>query len=243
MLPTSLVPSLSAKLANAASKIQRRVPKRSAGLHTGECEIIEDNVGGIAVHTAARVASLAHAGEVLVSHTVKDLVAGSGIRFESRGAVVCGFGVMFVSDKKAAFAEARRVLKEGGILLFNLWDRIEENPHNAVCAEVVEGLFPGDDEMRFRIPYEMHDPALLRQLLAQAHFADVRIEKKRLQLGYVSARTIATGQIRGTPRSLLIERRGISLDEVVEKVTAALAKIGGMDPYRGPIQALIAEAR
>jgi pimeloyl-ACP methyl ester carboxylesterase len=55
------------------------------GLHTGECEIIEDNVGGIAVHTAARVATLAHPDEVLVSHTVKDLVAGSGIRFESRG--------------------------------------------------------------------------------------------------------------------------------------------------------------
>jgi class 3 adenylate cyclase len=55
------------------------------GLHTGECEIIEDNVGGIAVHTAARVATLAKPGEVLVSHTVKDLVAGSGIRFESRG--------------------------------------------------------------------------------------------------------------------------------------------------------------
>ena len=55
------------------------------GLHTGECEIIEDNVGGIAVHTAARVANLAQPGEVLVSHTVKDLVAGSGIHFESRG--------------------------------------------------------------------------------------------------------------------------------------------------------------
>ena len=55
------------------------------GLHTGECEIIENNVGGIAVHTASRVASLAHPGEVLVSHTVKDLVAGSGIRFEPRG--------------------------------------------------------------------------------------------------------------------------------------------------------------
>lgn len=55
------------------------------GLHTGECEVIENNVGGIAVHTAARVATLAQPGEVLVSHTVKDLVAGSGIRFESRG--------------------------------------------------------------------------------------------------------------------------------------------------------------
>lgn len=56
-----------------------------SGLHTGECELIGDDVGGIAVHTAARVAALAQPAEVLVSHTVKDLVAGSGIRFEPRG--------------------------------------------------------------------------------------------------------------------------------------------------------------
>ena len=56
-----------------------------AGLHTGECEIIGDDVGGIAVHIGARVAALAAAGEVLVSSTVKDLVAGSGLRFGSRG--------------------------------------------------------------------------------------------------------------------------------------------------------------
>jgi SAM-dependent methyltransferase len=159
------------------------------------------------------------------------------------GAVVCAFGVMFVPDKKAAFREARRVLKEGGILLFNVWDRIEENPHVAANAEVVEGLFPGDEEMRFRIPYEMHDPALLHRLLAQAHFGDVTIEKKRLQLDRVSARTMAIGQIRGTPRSLLIEKRGVPLDEVVEKVTAALARIGGADPYRGTAQAVVVEAR
>jgi class 3 adenylate cyclase len=56
-----------------------------AGLHTGECEMIGDDVGGIAVHIGARVAALAGAGEVLVSGTVKDLVAGSGLRFGDRG--------------------------------------------------------------------------------------------------------------------------------------------------------------
>ena len=56
-----------------------------AGLHTGECEIMGEDVGGIAVHIGARVASLAGAGEVLVSRTVKDLVAGSGLRFADRG--------------------------------------------------------------------------------------------------------------------------------------------------------------
>jgi class 3 adenylate cyclase len=55
------------------------------GLHTGECELIDDKITGIAVHIGARVASVANAGEVLVSRTVKDLVAGSGIDFEDRG--------------------------------------------------------------------------------------------------------------------------------------------------------------
>jgi pimeloyl-ACP methyl ester carboxylesterase len=57
-----------------------------AGLHTGECEVMGEKVGGIAVHIGARVASQAGPGEILVSNTVKDLVAGSGIRFEDRGA-------------------------------------------------------------------------------------------------------------------------------------------------------------
>jgi class 3 adenylate cyclase len=57
-----------------------------AGLHTGECELIDSKVGGLTVHIGARVAAQAEPGEVLVSSTVKDLVAGSGIRFEDRGA-------------------------------------------------------------------------------------------------------------------------------------------------------------
>ena len=56
-----------------------------AGLHTGEVELVDGKVAGIAVHTGARVAALAGSGEVLVSSTVKDLVAGSGIRFEDHG--------------------------------------------------------------------------------------------------------------------------------------------------------------
>lgn len=56
-----------------------------AGLHTGECEIIGEKLSGIAVHIGARVVALASPGEVLLSSTVKDLVAGSGLRFQERG--------------------------------------------------------------------------------------------------------------------------------------------------------------
>jgi class 3 adenylate cyclase len=56
-----------------------------AGLHTGECQVVDGKIGGIAVHIGARVAAQAGAGEVLVSGTVRDLVAGSGITFADRG--------------------------------------------------------------------------------------------------------------------------------------------------------------
>ena len=61
-----------------------RIDVRS-GLHSGEIELRGNDIGGIAVHIGARIAALAGAHEILVSRTVKDLVAGSGIEFEDRG--------------------------------------------------------------------------------------------------------------------------------------------------------------
>jgi class 3 adenylate cyclase len=79
-------PARGVRCAGAIVREMRRLGLEiRAGLHTGECEIRGDKLSGIAVHTGARVASLAGAGEVLVSSTVKDLVAGSGITFEDRG--------------------------------------------------------------------------------------------------------------------------------------------------------------
>jgi class 3 adenylate cyclase len=57
-----------------------------AGLHTGECEVRGDDIGGISVHIGARVSALAGPNEVLVSSTLRDLVIGSGLEFEDRGA-------------------------------------------------------------------------------------------------------------------------------------------------------------
>ena len=56
-----------------------------AGLHTGECEVRGDDIGGIGVHIGARVSALAGANDVLVSSTLRDLVIGSGLEFEERG--------------------------------------------------------------------------------------------------------------------------------------------------------------
>ena len=164
--------------------------------------------------------------------------------FEDRsfGALVCGFGIMFVPDRQAVLKEARRVLVDGGILLFNVWDRIEENPHAAVNAAVVEAMFPDDAELRFRVPYDMNNHGLLRELLAGAQFRETLIETKRIEIRGADPRAIATGQIRGTPRSALLEKRGVSLDLVIDKVADALAKTGD-DPYSGHGQAVVVEAQ
>ena len=78
-----------ARAVRCASAISREVRALGleirAGLHTGECEVMGGKVAGIAVHTGARVATHAQPGEVLVSSTVKDLVAGSGLSFQDRG--------------------------------------------------------------------------------------------------------------------------------------------------------------
>jgi class 3 adenylate cyclase len=71
-------------LAIAQTVKQLRIDVR-ASVHTGECELMGDNVGGIAVHAGARIMAKAEPGSVVVSNTVKDLVAGSGISFQDLG--------------------------------------------------------------------------------------------------------------------------------------------------------------
>jgi len=79
-------PARAVRCARAISESVRELGLEiRAGLHTGECELIDGKVAGIAVHTGARVAARSNPGEVLVSSTVKDLVAGSGLRFGDSG--------------------------------------------------------------------------------------------------------------------------------------------------------------
>jgi pimeloyl-ACP methyl ester carboxylesterase len=81
-----------------------------AGIHTGECELLESDIGGIAVHIAARILGHARAGEILVSSTVRDLVVGSGTGFEDRGSVdlrgVPGAWQLMAVDRHGARAES-----------------------------------------------------------------------------------------------------------------------------------------
>jgi len=163
---------------------------------------------------------------------------------ETFGAVVCSLGVMFVPEKRKFFSETRRVLLEGGTLLFTTWDRLELNPHAKAAAGLMEEMFPGDPEMQFtKIPYGFNDEAAIRRYLDDARFGDVRIDKVKIEAKAPSARAFATGQVRGTPRGALFEKRGIKLDEVVEKLAEALTRVGGSEPFKCEAHTLVVQAK
>jgi len=159
------------------------------------------------------------------------------------GAVACAFGVMYFPDKAAGLREIRRVLKPRGHLLFNVFDRKEENPCSKACGAVLEELFPGDKDAQFDTPYTLADRDLLWRLVEGASFDSIAIETKKVAIGGVSARDVATGQIRGSPRVALVEQRGISADEAVDRLAAKLAAIGGADPFQSSAQCFVVEAR
>jgi SAM-dependent methyltransferase len=160
------------------------------------------------------------------------------------GAVVCGLGVMFVADKRKLFAESRRVLVEGGMLLFNCWDRLENNPHSNAAADAFARLFPGDPEMEFtRLPYSFHDEGLIGGLLAEARFSDMRFDKFKVNIKAPSARAFATGMVRGTPRVMLIEKKGADVEKVVDEVALALAAAGGAEPFTVQGSVVVVQAK
>jgi len=162
----------------------------------------------------------------------------------SFGAAVCAFGIMFVPDKKAALREARRVLRKGGVLLFNVWDGLENNPQGRPAEEVLTRRFPDDPAMKAgSLPYQFNDRALIGAMLEDAHFDQVRMEAVRLQCSAPSARDFATGQLRGTPRGALIEQSGAPLEPVIDELARGLAAVGGEAPFRYSAQALVVEAR
>jgi SAM-dependent methyltransferase len=156
--------------------------------------------------------------------------------------VVCQFGLMFFPVKPKAISEVRRVLKPGGIFLFNVWDRIAENEFADAVSTSVESLFP-EDPPRFmeRTPFGYHDHRLIAEDLTRGGFTSPP------QIETVSARSRATSpQIpaiafcQGTPLRNEIETRDAArLGEATDVAAEAIKKRFGPGAVDGKIQAHI----
>jgi ubiquinone/menaquinone biosynthesis C-methylase UbiE len=157
-------------------------------------------------------------------------------------AVVCQFGAMFFPDKAKAFAEVRRVLKPGGMFVFNVWDRIEENEFAHTITMALAALFP-QNPPRFlaSIPHGYYDRKKIEQDLADAGFArPPQIETVTARSRTESAEMAAIGYCQGTPLRHEIEARGADrLVEASEFAAQAIAARFGPHAVDGKIQALV----
>ena len=158
-------------------------------------------------------------------------------------AVACGFGVMFFPDKNAAFGEMRRVLRDNGLLAFNVWGALQHNPYARIAHETVATFFPEDPPDFFNVPFGFDDREVLRDLLSTNGFGDIDFHWVTHEAQSDSARAFAVGLIQGYPVSIAIQQRGSAIDPIVEAVAAALARFGGDSPFRSTMSALVVTAR
>jgi ubiquinone/menaquinone biosynthesis C-methylase UbiE len=155
--------------------------------------------------------------------------------------LVCQFGVMFFPDKVQAFREARRVLKRGGRMIFNVWDERTTVPAVDVVLKALETRYPQHPSWFMeRTPMGYRDPAKIRADLGAAGFMDAAIETVTRTGEAAGPDSVATGMCRGTPLRDEIEALAPDgLAATVQAVTDALTAAFGPGRFPVALQALV----
>lgn len=195
------------------------------------------------IATDLNQAMLDHAATLPISRAVKWRQADATVlpfEDESFDAVVCQFAVMFIPDKAKVLSEARRVLRPGGVFVFDVWGPIEENEFADVITTALGSVFPGDPP-RFlaRTPHGYHDTRVIQADLRKAGFTkDPLIETIDARSRASSPRIPAIAYCQGTPLKTEIEARNPSLlDEATKTAAEAIAIRFGQGEVDGKIQA------
>ena len=162
----------------------------------------------------------------------------------SADAIVCQFGMMFVSDKSAAHREAARVLVPGGRFVFNMWDRLANNEVSLVVTRAVEALYPLDPPRFFeRTPFGYFDAAAIRAELQAAGFEKIEIDTVEQVSQAPSAEYVAIALCQGTPLRGEIEARNPEgLAGATAAATSALQARFGVGPFENRMSALVVTA-
>jgi ubiquinone/menaquinone biosynthesis C-methylase UbiE len=158
--------------------------------------------------------------------------------------VACQFGAMFFPDKVQGYKQARRVLRSGGRLIFNVWDKIADNEFADVVTAALAEIFPHDPP-RFmaRTPHGYHDEDQIRRELTAAGFADITIDAVDATSKAPSPRDAAIAYCQGTPlRSEIEARDPAGLERATAHAAAALARRFGDGAIEGRIRAIVVTA-
>lgn len=158
--------------------------------------------------------------------------------------VVCCFGYMFVPDKKKAFAEAYRVLRPGGVLLFTTWDKLEYNALSYTSRSLAEKYLKRPLPGSYNLAVSMSEEAVIRPLLENARFSRIFIEKTEQFSVCRAAGEAAAGLVGGGFVFKEIRQDHPEwMDEIKIKLENELSKKFGAAPMVAPMSALIIQAR
>lgn len=157
--------------------------------------------------------------------------------------VVCCFGYMFVPDRAKAFAEAYRVLRPGGVLLFTTWDKLEHNAVSYASRLVAEEYLKGPLPELYNLAISMSDEVVIRPLLEKAGFTKISIEKVEQFSVCPTAKEAATGLVDGGFIFNEIRQRNPEwIDEIKTRLENELSEKFGAAPMIAPISAVISQA-
>jgi ubiquinone/menaquinone biosynthesis C-methylase UbiE len=157
--------------------------------------------------------------------------------------VVCCFGYMFAENKEQAFAEAFRVLRNGGSLLIATWDKLEYNEASYVFRKTVKKYLVDSLPAMYTLPFSMNDADVIKHQLGNAGFSGIKTDLVEKKSVCESAKHATYGMVNGgTLYNEIIKRNPAWVNEISDIVEKELSEKYGSAPMIAPMRALITQA-
>lgn len=158
-------------------------------------------------------------------------------------ALICQFGIMFFPDKQKALGEAHRVLKPGGTITFNTWDKLENNTICRIADDVVKSVFTENPPQFYHIPFSMFDTVEINNMMQNAGFKNVRIENRKVHGYSDSVENAVIAFTEGNPIYLQIKERDESmLPKFKAALTEAFKSEFGNGSFKIPLSKFVVTA-
>ena len=155
--------------------------------------------------------------------------------------IIMQFGIMFFPDKQKGLNEVYRVLRRGGKIIFNTWDKPEAVPAIYTGRKIIESFLGENLPVFYDIPYSMHDENELRSLTETAGFKEIKITLVKKEGTSSSAEQLATGIVEGNPIYLTITEKDPQLISIIEDQIAKELTVLFGEKVRSPLQAWVVE--